>query len=81
MGSTPYTIRSEFSQLTYLTGTIGLASSGRDTESCQWFMSHLPTPHLDGRYTIFGKVIAGLSVAQQLCIGDQIISIRPLNFS
>ena len=81
MGSTPYTIRSEFSQLTYLTGTIGLASSGRDTESCQWFMSHLPTPHLDGRYTIFGKVVAGLSVAQQLCIGDQIISIRPLNFS
>jgi cyclophilin family peptidyl-prolyl cis-trans isomerase len=81
MGSTPYTIRSEFSPLTYHTGTIGLASSGRDTESCQWFMSHLPTPHLDGRYTILGVVVSGLSVAQQLRIGDQIISIRPLNFT
>jgi cyclophilin family peptidyl-prolyl cis-trans isomerase len=73
MGSTPYTITSEFSQLTYRTGTVGLASSGRDTESCQWFVTHCPTPHLDGRYTIFGQVSDGMSVVDRLEVGDQIV--------
>jgi cyclophilin family peptidyl-prolyl cis-trans isomerase len=75
MGSTPYTITSEFSQLTYRTGTVGLASSGRDTESCQWFVTHCPTPHLDGRYTIFGQVSEGMSVVDQLQVGDQIVRV------
>ncbi|MFT6354715.1 MAG: cyclophilin family peptidyl-prolyl cis-trans isomerase [Cryomorphaceae bacterium] len=53
-GSEDHTLRSEFSPLKYGKGVVGLASAGKDTESCQFFFTHLPTPHLDGRYTIIG---------------------------
>ena len=72
-GGTDYTIRSEFADLHYEEGTVGLASAGKDTESCQWFITHNTVPHLDGRYTIFAKVISGLNVVHQLQIGDKIL--------
>jgi cyclophilin family peptidyl-prolyl cis-trans isomerase len=75
-GSTPYTLRSELAQLVYGAGAVGLASAGKDTESCQFFFTHQPTPHLDGRYTIFAQVVKGMDVAQQLEIGDRIVTIR-----
>ena len=73
-GSTPYNLRSELSQLTYGAGAVGLASAGKDTESCQFFFTHQPTPHLDGRYTIFAQVVQGMNVVQQLEIGDKILT-------
>jgi cyclophilin family peptidyl-prolyl cis-trans isomerase/HEAT repeat protein len=75
-GSTDYTIRSEFAPLRYGVGSVGLASAGKDTESCQWFITYLPTPHLDGRYTIFAQVTKGLDVVARLEIGDEIKRIR-----
>jgi cyclophilin family peptidyl-prolyl cis-trans isomerase/HEAT repeat protein len=77
-GSTPYTLRSELAQLNYGAGAVGLASAGKDTESCQFFITHLPTPHLDGRYPIFAQVVSGLDVVQRLDIGDQIKSVTLL---
>jgi cyclophilin family peptidyl-prolyl cis-trans isomerase/HEAT repeat protein len=75
-GNTPYTIRSEFSTLSYeQAGYLGMASAGRDTEGGQWFITLAPTPHLDGRYTIFGKVKSGLDILQKLEIGDKILDI------
>ncbi|WP_181306118.1 peptidylprolyl isomerase [Rufibacter sp. XAAS-G3-1] len=71
-GSTDYAIRSEFADLNYLEGYVGMASAGKDTESCQWFITHSPTPHLDGRYTIFARVVKGMDVVHQLNIGDMI---------
>jgi cyclophilin family peptidyl-prolyl cis-trans isomerase/HEAT repeat protein len=71
-GGTDYSLRSEFAPLHYTEGYVGLASAGKDTESCQWFITHSPTPHLDGRYTIFGKVIEGMDIVHQLEIGDKI---------
>ncbi|UOR03979.1 peptidylprolyl isomerase [Hymenobacter aerilatus] len=71
-GSTDYNIRSELANLRYGAGAVGLASAGKDTESCQWFITHAPTPHLDGRYTIFAQVVAGMDVVQRLEIGDTI---------
>lgn len=53
-GSHSDILRSELSELSYGKGVVGLASAGPDTESCQFFITHLPTPHLDGRYTIIG---------------------------
>lgn len=73
-GGTDYTIRSEFADLHYEEGTVGLASAGKDTESCQWFITHNTVPHLDGRYTIFAKVVSGLEVVHQLQISDKINS-------
>lgn len=72
-GSVDYTIRSEFSTFYYDDeGYLGMASAGKDTESCQFFITHSPTPHLDGRYTIFGKVISGMDVVHTLEVGDYI---------
>ena len=77
-GSTPYTLRSELAQLAYGAGAVGLASAGKDTESCQFFITHLPTPHLDGRYPIFAHVTSGLDVVQRLDIGDRITTVTLL---
>lgn len=75
-GSAPYNLRSEFGDLHYEEGSVGLASAGKDTESCQFFITHTPTPHLDGRYPIFAQVVGGLDVVHKLDIGDQILSVE-----
>lgn len=75
-GGLDYTIRSEFPPLYYNEGYVGMASAGKDTESCQWFITHSPTPHLDGRYTIFAKVISGMPIVHRLTIGDIIEQIE-----
>ena len=75
-GSLNWTQRSEFSHYTgFETGTIGIASAGKDTEGVQFFITHCPTPFLDGRYTAFGRVTEGMNVVQQIRIGDVITSI------
>jgi cyclophilin family peptidyl-prolyl cis-trans isomerase/HEAT repeat protein len=74
-GSEDYSIRSEFNLRRYKTGSIGMASAGKDTESTQWFITHSPTPHLDGRYTIFAEVKEGMDVVHHLEVGDEIVSV------
>lgn len=74
-GGPGYSIRSEFSQLNYLTGTVGMASSGKDTEGSQWFITHSPQFHLDSRYTLFGMVVEGQDIVDKTQIGDKIESI------
>ena len=72
-GSQNYSIRTEVPQLYYNSeGYIGMASAGPDTESTQWFITHSPTPHLDGNYTIFGKVIEGMEIVHEITVGDKI---------
>jgi len=75
-GGLDYAITSEFAPLNYGTGYVGLASAGKDTESCQWFITHSPTPHLDGNYTIFAKVAEGMDVVHKIMIGDKIESVK-----
>ena len=75
-GSAPYNLRSEFGDLRYQEGSVGLASAGKDTESCQFFITHAPTPHLDGRYPIFAQVVGGLDVVHRLDIGDRIEAVE-----
>ncbi len=75
-GSGNVLLRSEFSPLHYGPGVAGMASAGKDTESTQWFVTHRTTPHLDGRYTIFGAVIEGMDVVWELTPGDKIESIE-----
>ncbi len=74
-GSKGYSLRSEFSQRRYTTGSVGMASAGKDTEGTQWFITHSPTPHLDGRYTIFGELMDGIKALDYIQIGDQIVDV------
>lgn len=72
-GSLDYSIRSELSPLHYnKEGFVGMASAGNHTEGTQFFITHSPTPHLDGNYTIFAKVTAGIDIVHQIHIGDRI---------
>jgi cyclophilin family peptidyl-prolyl cis-trans isomerase/HEAT repeat protein len=71
-GSEDYSIRSEFSMRRYTEGSVGMASAGKDTEGTQWFITHSPTPHLDGRYTIFAVVEKGMDVVHRIEVGDLI---------
>jgi cyclophilin family peptidyl-prolyl cis-trans isomerase len=75
-GGPGYTIRDEINQRPYLRGTVGMALDWEDTGGSQFFITLSPQPHLDGRYTVFGRVVSGMEAADQLTHGDQIRSVR-----
>jgi cyclophilin family peptidyl-prolyl cis-trans isomerase len=60
----------------YVEGTVGMALSGPDTGSSQFFIALAPAPHLEGRYTAFGRVVAGMEVARALITRDRIVRAR-----
>lgn len=74
-GGPGYMIPCEIGMRRYQEGVLGMALSGRDTGGSQFFFTHSPQPHLDGRYTAFGEVIAGLDVVAQLVEGDLILEL------
>jgi len=67
------TLRDEINATRYVRGTVGMPKAGKDTGSCQIFITHLPTPHLDGNYTVFGQVESGLDVVDEIEVGDRIV--------
>ena len=77
-GGPAYTIRDELNPRRYERGSMGMALSGPDTGGSQYFLMHAPDPHLDGRYTVFGRMIDGWAVLDALVQGDHIERIRGL---
>ena len=75
-GGPGYSIRDEINRHPYETGTLGMALSGPDTGGSQWFVTHSPQPHLDGTYTVFGRVVRGMEVAGRILPGDRIIRVE-----
>jgi cyclophilin family peptidyl-prolyl cis-trans isomerase/HEAT repeat protein len=75
-GGAGYTIRDELNCRPYLRGTVGMALTWRDTGSSQFFITHSPQPHLDARYTFFGRVVDGMDIVDRIRPGDVIQSIR-----
>ena len=69
-------IRDEINHHRYERQMLGMALSGPDTGSSQWFINLSPQPHLDGTYTVFGKVEAGSSSVARITQGDLIRTIR-----
>jgi cyclophilin family peptidyl-prolyl cis-trans isomerase/HEAT repeat protein len=71
-GGPGYQIRCEVNEVPYERGAVGMALSGKDTGGSQWFVTHSPQPHLDGGYTVFGRVIRGIDVVDNIARGDAI---------
>ena len=75
-GGPGFTIRDELSQQPFLRGSVGIALDWEDTGGSQFFITHSPQPHLDGRYTVFGYVVTGMDVVDRLVPWDVIRSVR-----
>lgn len=74
-GGPGYAIRDEMNRHRYERGAVGMALSGPDTGGSQYFITHSPQPHLDGHYTVFGRVVSGYDVLDRLVQGDSITRI------
>ena len=76
-GGPGYSIRDEQNERPYLRGTVGMAlDPWPDTGGSQYFITHSPQPHLDGKYTVFGRVVAGMDVVDQIQQWDVIRAVR-----
>jgi len=69
-GDAGWFLRSQFNSHRYERGYVGMAHSGKDTPGSQFFITQMPQPHLDGRYTIIGKVISGMEIVDLIEVGD-----------
>ena len=76
-GGPGYTFEDETqgNPLRHETGVISMANAGPNTNGSQFFITHAPQPHLDGRHTVFGKVTQGQDVVDAIQQGDTIDSV------
>ncbi len=72
-GDAGFSLRDEISPLRFERGVVGMPKAGKDTGGCQLFVTLVPTPHLDGRFTVFAQVVRGMEVVDRLEPGDLIL--------
>lgn len=77
-GGPGYQIRDEINLLRYDRGAFGMALAGPDTGGSQFFITLSPQPHLDGGYTVFGRVVSGLDSLDLILEGDRILAIEEI---
>jgi peptidyl-prolyl cis-trans isomerase B (cyclophilin B) len=76
-GGPGYRFEDEFknNSHTHETGTLSMANAGPGTNGSQFFITHAPQPHLNGRHTVFGQVTSGMDVVNAIRQGDQMVSV------
>jgi cyclophilin family peptidyl-prolyl cis-trans isomerase/HEAT repeat protein len=75
-GGPGYSLRDEVSERPYLRGAVGMALDWADTGGSQFFITHSPQPHLNAKYTLFARVIAGMDVVDKIEQWDVIRRVR-----
>jgi cyclophilin family peptidyl-prolyl cis-trans isomerase/HEAT repeat protein len=75
-GGPGYTIRDELNDRPFVRGAVGMALSGPDTGGSQFFIMHSPAPHLDAKFTVFGKVVNGMDAVDKIAPLDVIERVR-----
>lgn len=74
-GGPGYNIKCEINSNKHKRGSLAMAHAGVNTGGSQFYITHVPTPHLDRVHTVFGQVTHGLDVVDAIVVGDKIISI------
>jgi peptidyl-prolyl cis-trans isomerase B (cyclophilin B) len=75
-GGPGYVIADEFSpRQRHTRGVISMANAGPNTGGSQFFITHVPCPHLDGKHAVFGRITAGLDVLDAIQKGDKIVKV------
>ena len=75
-GGPLYTIRDEINPARYTRGAVGMALSGADTGGSQWFVALASQLHLDGGYTVFGRILEGWDVLERIEQDDRLVAVR-----
>ena len=75
-GGPGYAIPCEVFPGSFERGTVAMALTGKDTGGSQFFITQSRSPHLDGRYTAFGRVVQGLNIVDTITAGDRILSVE-----
>ncbi|MFQ5924364.1 MAG: peptidylprolyl isomerase [Dehalococcoidia bacterium] len=74
-GTPGYSFADEFTEHTHVAGALSMANRGPNTNGSQFFITYTPQHHLDGRHSVFGQLVEGMDVLENIQQGDTVIRI------
>jgi peptidyl-prolyl cis-trans isomerase B (cyclophilin B) len=74
-GGPGYSFADEFTKHTHVSGALAMANAGPNTNGSQFFITYVSQPHLDGKHSVFGRLMEGMDVLKAIEQGDAIMRI------